>query len=144
MRGNVYISIPASDEANALPSGITRYDWNTYTYDDDGAVDTTTLVHPTWAEYGEKYKADFGAPVAWPKMMLNSSCMNLNCLGLILKSVIGCARFGIICTILHVVQRKWSASIHHWQFRCSTLRFRPCAPLTKSSSIVRRHLKGAT
>ena len=63
MRGNVYISIPASDKDNALPSGITRYDWNTYTYDDDGAVDTTTLVHPTWAEYGEKYKADFGAPV---------------------------------------------------------------------------------
>ena len=63
MRGNVYISIPASDKDNALPSGITRYDWNTYTYDDDGAVDTTTLVHPTWAEYGEKYKGDFGAPV---------------------------------------------------------------------------------
>ena len=63
MRGNVYISIPAADNANALPSAITRYDWNTYTYDDEGAVDTTTLVHPTWAEYGEKYKADFGAPV---------------------------------------------------------------------------------
>jgi len=63
MRGNVYISIPAADKANALPSAITRYDWNTYTYDDEGAVDTTTLVHPTWAEYGEKYKADFGAPV---------------------------------------------------------------------------------
>ena len=63
MRGNVYISIPAADNANALPSAITRYDWNTYTYDDEGAVDTTTLVHPTWAQYGEKYKADFGAPV---------------------------------------------------------------------------------
>lgn len=64
MRGNVYISIPASDKDNALPSAITRYDWNTYTYDDDGAIDTTTLVHPTWAEYGEKYKADFGAAVS--------------------------------------------------------------------------------
>jgi hypothetical protein len=64
MRGNVYISIPAADNANALPSAITRYDWNTYTYDDEGAVDTTTLVHPTWAEYGEKYKADFGAAVS--------------------------------------------------------------------------------
>ena len=63
MRGNVYISIPAADNANALPSAITRYDWNTYTYDDEGAVDTTTLVHPTWEQYGEKYKADFGAPV---------------------------------------------------------------------------------
>lgn len=67
MRGNVYISIPASDKDNALPSGITRYDWNTYTYDDDGNVDTTTLVHPTWAQYGEKYKADFGAPVTVTK-----------------------------------------------------------------------------
>jgi hypothetical protein len=64
MRGNVYISIPAADKDNALPSSITRYDWNTYTYDDEGAVDTTTLVHPTWAEYGEKYKADFGAAVS--------------------------------------------------------------------------------
>ena len=64
MRGNVYISIPAADKDNALPSAITRYDWNEYTYDDEGAVDTTTLVHPTWAEYGEKYKADFGAAVS--------------------------------------------------------------------------------
>ena len=63
MRGNVYISIPAADKDNALPSAITRYDWNTYTYDDEGAVDTTTLVHPTWAEYGEKYKAEFGSAV---------------------------------------------------------------------------------
>ena len=64
MRGNVYISIPAADKDNALPSAITRYDWNEYTYDDEGAIDTTTLVHPTWAEYGEKYKADFGAAVS--------------------------------------------------------------------------------
>jgi len=64
MRGNVYISIPAADKAKALPSAITRYDWNTYTYDDEGAVDTTTLVHPTWEQYGEKYKADFGAAVS--------------------------------------------------------------------------------
>lgn len=63
MRGNVYISIPAADKAKALPSSITRYDWNEYTYDDEGAVDTTTLVHPTWAQYGEKYKADFGSAV---------------------------------------------------------------------------------
>ena len=27
MRGNVYISIPAADKDNALPSAITRYDW---------------------------------------------------------------------------------------------------------------------
>ncbi len=63
MRGNVYISIPAADKDNALPSAITRYDWNTYTYDDEGAIDTTT-IHPTWSQYGEKYKADFGAAVS--------------------------------------------------------------------------------
>ena len=63
MRGNVYISIPAADKAKALPSSITRYDWNEYTYDDEGEVEKTTKVHPTWAQYGEKYKADFGAPV---------------------------------------------------------------------------------
>ena len=64
MRGNVYISIPAADNAKALPSAITKYDWNTYTYDEDGAIDTTTLVHPSWSEYGEKYKGQFGAPVS--------------------------------------------------------------------------------
>ena len=41
MRGNVYISIPAADKDNALPSAITRYDWNEYTYDDEGEVETT-------------------------------------------------------------------------------------------------------
>ena len=64
MRGNVYISIPAADNANALPSSITRYDWTEYTYDDEGEVESTTLVHPTWSQYGEKYKADFGAAVS--------------------------------------------------------------------------------
>ena len=64
MRGNVYISIPAADKAKALPSSITRYDWNEYTYDDEGEVEKTTKVHPTWAQYGEKYQADFGAAVS--------------------------------------------------------------------------------
>ena len=50
MRGDVYISIPAADKAKALPSSITRYDWNEYTYDDEGEVEKTTKVHPTWAE----------------------------------------------------------------------------------------------
>ena len=63
MRGNVYISVPTADANNTLPNGITRYDWNEYTYDEDGGVDTTTLIHPTWAQYGEKYKGQFGAPV---------------------------------------------------------------------------------
>lgn len=64
MRGNLYISVPATDKGNALPASITRYDWSEYTYDEDGAIDTTTLVHPTWSQYGEKYKAEFGAPVS--------------------------------------------------------------------------------
>ena len=63
MRGNIYISIPAGDNAKALPSAITRYDWKEYTYDDEGEVDTTTNIHPTWAQYGEKYQGEFGAPV---------------------------------------------------------------------------------
>ena len=63
MRGNVYISIPAADKAKALPSSITRYDWNEYTYNEEGEVEKTTKVHPTWAQYGEKYQADFGAAV---------------------------------------------------------------------------------
>ena len=63
MRGNVYISIPASDNDNSLPSAITRYDWSEYTYNDEGEVETTTTIHPTWSQYGEKYKAQFGAPV---------------------------------------------------------------------------------
>ena len=64
MRGNVYISIPAADNAKALPSSITRYDWTESTYNDEGEVESTKKVHPTWAQYGEKYKADFGAAVS--------------------------------------------------------------------------------
>jgi len=64
MRGNIYLSIPAADKENALPAGITRYDWNEYTYNEEGEIESTTLVHPTWKQYGEKYAADFGAAVA--------------------------------------------------------------------------------
>ena len=64
MRGNVYISIPASDNDNALPSAITRYDWIEYTYNEEGEVETTTTIHPTWSQYGAKYKAEFGAAVS--------------------------------------------------------------------------------
>jgi hypothetical protein len=63
MRGNVYISIPAADNANALPSAITRYDWTEVAFNDEGEVETTTTIHPTWSQYGEKYKADFGSAV---------------------------------------------------------------------------------
>ena len=64
MRGNIYISIPATDKENALPAGITRYDWNEYTYNDEGEIETTTLMHPTWNQYGEKYAPQFGAAVS--------------------------------------------------------------------------------
>ena len=63
MRGNVYISIPAGDIANALPASITRYDWTENTYNEDGEVESTSTIHPSWAQYGEKYKGQFGAPV---------------------------------------------------------------------------------
>jgi hypothetical protein len=63
MKGNIYISIPEADIDNSLPAGITRYDWNEYTYTEEGEVETTTTVHPTWKQYGDKYSKDFGAPV---------------------------------------------------------------------------------
>ena len=64
MRGNLYISIPAGDKANSLPASITRYDWNEYTYDDEGEVESSNTVHPTWSQYGEKYAPQYGAPVS--------------------------------------------------------------------------------
>ena len=63
MRGNVYISIPTADIDNALPSVITRYDWTESIYNEEGEVESTSTIHPTWAQYGEKYKGQFGAPV---------------------------------------------------------------------------------
>jgi len=63
MRGNVYISVPISDIGNALPAVITKYDWTVNTYDEEGNIDTTETVHPTWEQYGEKYKGHYGAPV---------------------------------------------------------------------------------
>jgi len=64
MKGNIYISVPAADKDNALPAAITRYDWNEYTYTEEGEVDTTTLVHPTWAQFGERNNGLFGSPVS--------------------------------------------------------------------------------
>lgn len=63
MRGNCYISIPTADIDNALPLSITRYDWTESTYDENGEVVSTSTIHPTWAQYGEKYKGQFGVPV---------------------------------------------------------------------------------
>jgi hypothetical protein len=64
MKGNVYISVPAADKTNSLPASITSYDWVEYTYADDGSVDSSTTVHPTWEQYGDKYKPDYGSPIA--------------------------------------------------------------------------------
>jgi len=63
MRGNVYISIPTADIANALPSSITRYDWTESTYNEEGEVVSTTTIHPTWEEFGSRYSGLFGTPV---------------------------------------------------------------------------------
>ena len=63
MHGNIYISVPAADKTNSLPASIDRYDWEEYTYDEEGEVTSMTTIHPTWEQYGEKYKHLFGAPV---------------------------------------------------------------------------------
>ena len=63
MHGNIYISVPAADKAQQLPASLDRYDWETFTYNEDGTVNSMTTIHPTWEQYGEKYKHLFGAPV---------------------------------------------------------------------------------
>ncbi len=63
MNGNIYISVPAADKAQQLPASLDRYDWETFTYNEDGTVNSMTTIHPTWEQYGEKYKHLFGAPV---------------------------------------------------------------------------------
>jgi hypothetical protein len=64
MRGNLYISIPAGDKANSLPASITRYDWVENTYNEEGEVESSNTVHPSWEAYGEKYAPQYGAPVS--------------------------------------------------------------------------------
>ncbi len=63
MKGNIFISVPVSDIANELPTSITRYDWNEYTYNEEGEVESTTTIHPTWEQFGERYSGLFGTPV---------------------------------------------------------------------------------
>ena len=63
MRGNLYISVPAGDSAKALPASITRYDWVENTYNEEGEVESSNTIHPTWSQYGEKYAPQYGAPV---------------------------------------------------------------------------------
>ena len=64
MNGNLFISVPATDKTQQLPTSIDRYDWETFTYNEDGTVNSMTTIHPTWEQYGEKYQPLFGAPVA--------------------------------------------------------------------------------
>ena len=40
MKGNIFISVPASDISNALPTSITRYDWVEHTYNEEGEVES--------------------------------------------------------------------------------------------------------
>ena len=63
MKGNIFISVPASDIANELPTSITRYDWVENTYNEEGEVESTTAVHPTWEQFGIRNKGLFGSPV---------------------------------------------------------------------------------
>jgi len=64
MKGNIFISVPASDIANELPTSITRYDWIEHTYNEEGEVESTTNNHPTWEQFGIRNKGLFGSPVA--------------------------------------------------------------------------------
>ena len=64
MKGNIFISVPASDISNELPAAITRYDWNEYTYTEEGEVESTTTIHPTWEQFGSHYSGLFGSPVS--------------------------------------------------------------------------------
>ena len=63
MKGNIFISVPASDIANELPTSITRYDWVENTYNEEGEVESTTNNHPTWEQFGIRNKGLFGSPV---------------------------------------------------------------------------------
>jgi hypothetical protein len=64
MKGNIYISVPASDISNELPAAITRYDWVENTYNEEGEVESSTTIHPTWEQYGSRNSGLFGSPVS--------------------------------------------------------------------------------
>ena len=64
MKGNIFISVPASDISNELPAAITRYDWNEYTYNEEGELESTTTIHPTWEQFGSRNSGLFGSPVS--------------------------------------------------------------------------------
>ena len=64
MKGNIYISVPQADISNELPAAITRYDWTESTYNEEGEVESSTTIHPTWEQFGERNQGLFGSPVA--------------------------------------------------------------------------------
>lgn len=64
MKGNIYISVPASDISNELPAAITRYDWVENTYNEEGEVESSTTIHPTWEQFGSRNSGLFGSPVS--------------------------------------------------------------------------------
>jgi len=64
MKGNIFISVPASDISNALPTSITRYDWVENTYNEEGEVESSTTIHPTGEQFGSRYSGLFGSPVS--------------------------------------------------------------------------------
>ena len=64
MKGNIFISVPASEISNALPTSITRYDWVENTYNEEGEVESSTTIHPTWEQFGSRYSGLFGSPVS--------------------------------------------------------------------------------
>ncbi len=64
MKGNIFISVPASDISNALPTSITRYDWVENTYNEEGEVESSATIHPTWEQFGSRYSGLFGSPVS--------------------------------------------------------------------------------
>lgn len=64
MKGNIFISVPVSDISNALPTSITRYDWVENTYNEEGEVESSTTIHPTWEQFGSRYSGLFGSPVS--------------------------------------------------------------------------------
>ena len=64
MKGNIYISVPAADISNELPAAITRYDWVENTYNEEGEVESSTTIHPTWEQFGSRNSGLFGSPVS--------------------------------------------------------------------------------
>ena len=58
----LYICLKKETYESQIPTELqTNLGWNTYTYKDDGTVDTTTAYRPTWKEAA--YHGRLGVPV---------------------------------------------------------------------------------